>query len=242
MAKLDFRPAAAFAVAYGPWPDDYLVVDTETTGLDPDADWPVQVGWCAVAGRRPLVNAAAALNWPDALPAPALASFEDRLWRTARKMAARGNRYPWTVALLREKGVQPAAGLARAFAARPPGGHYVAHYGWGFDYPLVGRVAADLGLDDFAPPHEHLWDTAMLVKACQTGLVPKPNEPLRRFLGRLNDAAPRGRYSLTACVSIFDLAAAGAAAKEAHDAGYDAWLSHLVFERLRDGAEKEAKA
>lgn len=238
---LDFRPAAAYAAAYGPFPDDYLAVDLETTGLDRTLDWPLQIGWCVVRGGRAASNAAVLVDWPSHVEEYRRAAFVDRLLATGKSMAHKGLSYPWTLEQLRAKGVSPQEAFRRLYAQNPSK-NWLAHFGWGFDFPCLGRAAQEAGAEPFEPEHEKLWDTAMLVKACQTGLTPRPGEPLRQFLLRLHDARAKGKFSLKECFSIFSLAELGATprAEYLHESAYDAWLTVLVFEKIKEGVRKLA--
>lgn len=236
MARGDIDPAVlrAWFDEYGLPPDDYLAVDIESSGVDHRKDYPVQFGWCRVVGRAAALGAAVAVDW-SGLDRAEYDIFRARLAACRESMAARGNNYPWTPELLVRVGKAPGdavAALADAFTpADDPA--FVTHNGWAFDYPVIGRAFERYSRRAFAPHHDRMWDTAMMVKAAQVGLFPRRGEALRPYLLRLHEARPNGRYNLPECVRMFDLGDTGASVRHAHDAEYDSWLCHLVLERLR---------
>lgn len=219
---------------YGPPPEDYLAVDIEASGVDHCKDYAVQFGWCRVVAGRPVLGASAAVDW-SALDPSEFSIFAERLANARAQMLDRGNNFPWTPQLLARVGRAPADALAALRAAFTPGDDpaFASHYGWAFDYPAIGRHFERWTRQPFEPHHDRMWDTALMVKAGQTGLRPRRTEPLRSFLVRLNEARPNGKYNLSECVRMFDLGDSGASVRHAHDAEYDSWLCHLLLERLR---------
>lgn len=220
---------------YGPLPSDYLTLDTETSGLDAQRDKIVQIGWCRVANGKAVENGHLVVDWTAGASPLEVSNLAADLEHVRSRMARRGNQYPWTIDLLRKRGRPPAevaAALAAKFAEVTG---FVTHYGWMLDYPMIGAFMAGQGRR-FDPPHHQLYDTGLLVKMCLIGLTPVNGEPLRSFLLRLHQVISSPRHSLAACVSLFDLQAQGATTTACHEAAYDSWLVHLIFEALREYA------
>jgi DNA polymerase III epsilon subunit-like protein len=107
----------------------------------------------------------------------------------------------------------------------------VAHNGWGFDYPMLGLLHAAHGVP-FAPAHTDLMDTCMTARAALAGVTPLPHEDYRKYVRRL-ERTRCGKHALRDCVSDYDLDAAGVDPRHGHDAEYDAWVCHVLFERFR---------
>ena len=229
MTRLDPAPLAA----YGGLPESYRVVDVETTGIDHDSDRVIQLGWCDVAGRRAVKNASAVVNWPAAMAAVEVAALAARLDKTRATMESRGNSYPWTVDLLRKVGLPPAEVWKKFTAGHRPT-DYVAHYGWLLDYGMIGRFAEATGAS-FAPDHAQLHDTGLLTKACLMSLRRRPDEGPRSYYLRVYQAGGSPRHNLERCLDLFGLHGSGAVKRHMHgSADYDAWVTHLIFEKLRN--------
>jgi DNA polymerase III epsilon subunit-like protein len=228
--------AAAWRAAYGPMPEDYLVVDVETSGLSTEYDVVVQLGWLRAVGGREVERGAIVLDWSQVLDGHDLRQLERRLGETAAKMSAAGKGRGWTLDRLRAEGLHPARAVDKlaGFLGRRP--VLVGHNPWRFDLPLLDKLAARLrGLPLGVPPNQCI-DTAAMVKAAQSGCTPRPGETYRDYAARAN-AAGGNKYLSSLdrfCVGRFRLASRhGVDVAKTHDAAYDCWVCHLVYEDLR---------
>lgn len=230
---LNYTVLDRWVEAYGPFPRDYLAVDVETTGLSPD-DVPVQIGWCEVIDGKPAHNVARVIDWTQHFDRAALTALAARMEKTRAAMQSKGKAYDWTLDRLAERGKSPrevGAELSRLFR---PDRAYVAHYGWGFDYRVIGAFMHAYATQPFSPEHENLIDTQVLVKACLLGVAPTRSEAVRDYIARVTNIRFRGGSSLEACVDLFRLQNSGVKQADLHAACYDAWATHLILEKLRE--------
>jgi DNA polymerase III epsilon subunit-like protein len=221
---------SAWVDEYGPFPDNYVCVDLESTGITPQ-DKIVQIGWCLVKDRKTVLSQSVVLDWTRD-------SGTDQKWlvdtleRTRTKMVQKGKQYPWTMALLRERGKTPAAAVESFINACEPYDAYSTHYGWAFDYPRIGQLLDAYG-HEFAPDQSRMIDTGLLTKACLTNTAPKRGESVSAYMRRIDAIRSSPRHNIEACMDLYGLDVAGAHKKNAHDGGYDAWLVALMTERVR---------
>jgi DNA polymerase III epsilon subunit-like protein len=239
-------PANLFALYgeyLGGWPDDYLSVDLETCGgLSPSDPYflPVELGWCLVEGRRVVSNDAVVLNWLD-VPGLDYTRIVRALAKTRGEMRALGYGYRFTPTVLMDEGVDPARGLrCLADLVRDTidgGGMLVGHNIVVFDYPLLARCTPRWTRDAarFDPPLDRIIDTMCIARARQKpdfGL-PCPGEARRQWYDRL----ARGPEKC----SLFEHAAVTYGVDidgtRAHQAGYDAYVTHQLVEKMRGLAE-----
>jgi hypothetical protein len=161
-------------------------------------------------------------------------------------MAKTGRTYQMTYEALVGR-ADPAATLAEyrdlILAHRAGGYAFVMHNGFNFDAP---RLCA--AVDRWAPPGpplefgaDDIWDTGMLEKAGQINSVPDPADTMRAWARRVGGARVKGvAWALDRhCVPKYDLAARhGLDMAHAHGAGFDARVTHLLFETFRELAER----
>lgn len=222
------------------WPDDYVVIDTETTGLDASTNVPVSWGHVVVRNRQVVNRVNLLLNWfhPDA-PEPAR-KIEEQMAKTRLQIERNGSVYPFTKKLLTEKGVHPVEALARTHSfmmesarAKMP---VVAHNGMRFDFPFIAESWDRYvpGLPD-VPPFL-LLDTGLIEKGLQFPAV-MPGTVRNTTVTGVLDYIQRlrgpvkwnlhthcaGKYGLT--LSVGD---------EAHTAGDDCELTRQLMEAYRE--------
>lgn len=228
--QLDTSVLSDWVRLYGEFPDDYVCVDLESTGIT-ERDKIVQIGWCLVRGRKPILTGSVVLDWTDD-------ADTDQKWlaetinRTRKKMADKGKQYPWTIDLLKKSPYTPKGAVEKFVEVCNGYAAYSAHYGWAFDYPRLGSLMASFGVD-FAPDTAKMYDTGMLTKACLVSIRPRDGESVPSYMKRINSARSAPRHNIETCVELYGLRAAGAATKNAHEGGYDAWLVALMTEKMR---------
>lgn len=224
----------AWEQEYGPLPETYCVTDSETDGLNTDVCLPVEIGWCGVKNRKAAICGAVVVDWPGIMTATELDAFSGRMTKTAAAMQSRGNYYPWTVPLLREKGTSPEDAVNRLAAMGLFDGPVLAHYGWFFDFPLYQRAFEKYTSRKFEPAVNNCYDTCLMVKAGLLGLPPRHGEPISDYYARIDATRGAPKHNLAACVDRFHLVKLGGVSKSAlHSAGEDCYTVHLLFERLR---------
>jgi DNA polymerase III epsilon subunit-like protein len=238
----------AWTQRYGPFPDDYLVLDTETTGLSSDEDLIVQVGYCRVAGRSVVENGAQVLDWTS-YPGVDQSWLSARLDDTRARLGARGVDgwdYPWSRERLAH-GASPLVVLSDLFgrlaALCQEGGVLVAHNGYGFDVPMIeAHFRRFLFL-----PWQHcggLWDTGLMEKALQLNLRPRDGETLAAFNRRARAVRGSVRWSLSdhAAPKYGLMEKHGLDTSLCHTADFDALLAMHLLEEFRDIWERSRAA
>ena len=86
-------------------PEDYLVFDMETTGLQ-ERDLPVDIGHCIVRGKEVVNQGSFILNWAD-YPGMDVAWLEQQFRNLRKRYAEMGKTYHYTVEQLRDEGKPP---------------------------------------------------------------------------------------------------------------------------------------
>lgn len=239
-AALWFRD---WAVQYDGFPEDYLVIDTETTGRDVDKDLILQLGWCQVVNRRVVDNDGVILNW-GRKPYIDPSWVARRMGQTAAEMKKKHMVYPWDMDVL-SHGQNPVEALTdfleRLCDVREKGQVIVAHNGVSLDFPIISSHFRRFLKLNFEFQPEEVWDTGALEKACQLDEFLYGSELPGDFAWRVIERnTDRGinwslhehvipKYNLTVRYNL-DLL-------KSHTAPFDAYVTHLLFEEFRTLAE-----
>jgi hypothetical protein len=222
---------------YGGFPEDYLCIDTETTGFKKEDDLIWNLGASLAGGRKEVRRVNIILNWTEH-PLIDQNWLERKIRYTREQMRAGGRECHLTWEALTE-GVKPEEGM-EAFgdllvesrkAHIPILGHGIVK----FDAPRISRQLEEwIGL---------LWkfrrdetiDTAAIEKACESGMKPKSGESYFDFSKRvLNKPMSGVKWNLdTHCLNKYQLQKKGVDPSKLHWADSDAYLCHLVFEEYR---------
>lgn len=217
----------------GGWPDDYLAFDCETNGLaNSPLTVPTQIGWVYVSDGVVVARDAPILDWTRpgcGLPPDDL---QDTLARTTAAMRSQGHVFPFTWGYLEAHGRPPrdvvdefVGMVADAVAAGIP---IVGFNAWAFDVRVVSQSAARFGLR-FDLPAESLLDV-MLVERFRMAAVDYPTPGLSRALWYGSGAGASVKCGLfNHCAPTYGVPIDH---RKAHDAGYDAEVSHLVCEAM----------
>lgn len=224
---------------YMSFPDNYIVIDTETTGLRFGEDLAAQIGVCLVSGRNMVANESTVLDWTRCRNVD-----QDWLrWRmnkTRDDMAAKGKVCRMTYERLQKEGQDPVVVLKKYASileeARAHGHSYVGHNIWGFDIPILQPI-----FDRHGPPFsfgsENIIDTGIMEKASQLKAFPRPGETLSAFYTRIKKQVAEGVYWALSdrCIPKYRLDVAYKLdMAKAHDAGFDCYITHLLFEKYRE--------
>lgn len=226
----------AWADAFG-MPKDYTAVDLESSGLDVDRDYVLQLGWCRVEDCKSVENAGVCLNHAANMSPTELNILDHRLATTAESMQSRGNQYTWDMKRVRA-GDPPKEAVAKFIAACSGSEYVVSHYGTAFDYPMIDRLCRMVsgeGLPELGSGR--LIDTAVIYKAAAAKFRPRPNESIASATARVLAIRGSIKFSMSTCIDNLGLVKSGVVARRAHDAIYDSWLCSLVYESLRKMAE-----
>ncbi len=192
-------------------PHSYLVFDFETTGLEPDTDRIIQVGLCAISNGRVVEQNGWLVNQNIQVP------------QEATRV------HGITTEHIKARGIPPRESLARVLHAMEDAPACVGHNIHRFDVPFLLAESCRLGIP--APDSEHFIDTAAIFKGRKLGMPRGPGESSKAYADRVLSVRARGlRYSIPTCVAELGIKASTA---RLHDAGEDAYMTHLIFEILQ---------
>jgi DNA polymerase-3 subunit epsilon len=209
----------------GGLPDNYMVLDTETTGVSPDRDRVVQLGVCDVTSRR------VSDVWEQIINHPGV-EIPDGAAKVHHISTER----------MRREGAPACEVLAAFFslleAVRKAGKPFVGHNAVSFDARILEAEARRCGHTFVFGPNE-IIDTGAIVKASQLGMYFERNDTLRSFAARVGERRAPGVYwSLDRyCFDEFSLGRSGIMKTAAHGAGTDCLLTHMLLETLRAEVE-----
>ena len=205
----------------GKLPESYLIVDTETSGLDKANDYILQVGMCLVENRKIQTTIAQIINRPGVLIHPKALAI---ICITPERMEKEGvpvDAYmPWVLDFIRS--MQKTRKM------------FLGHNILAFDIPLFQKEAERFG-QQLPFGSDEMIDTGALVKAAQLNLSMGPNESLMDFWKRVTSIRARGVFWSLAnhCHTAYNLGKYGVDITKAHDAGVDCQLVHFLMEELR---------
>lgn len=219
----------------GGWPEDYLVFDLETTGLDPAKDLIVQLGWAESVSREVIDCDQVLLDWTRH-PAVGLGRLRDDIAAVTDRMQARGHAYHITLDALRRHGVDPVEALSgfvefleRAVA---DGLWLVGHNAAAFDAAFVeAAVRRYCGQATWRFPRGRLIDTGMIEKGRAVGEPPPCLGGVPSWYTRVGALRRKVSWSLSgACNERYGL---NLAADAAHAADADARATAALVEAMR---------
>lgn len=219
--------------------DTYLCVDVETSGLSTARDYVLQIGHCAVKNGQVVDRQSFFLDWRRAkIDRAVLDWLQQRVYVTELNMTGKGSPKPINWELLCREGVDPVEALSlyrdwfREMGKMP----LVLHNGWAYDTKiLAGHFLQFLPEPDYWFDDNTVIDTGSLLKASQTGVLPKEGETLEAYGVRASrEGGNKVRWSLhDFAVPYFNLAERHHFdRRQAHDAQHDAWVTHLLLQEL----------
>lgn len=222
---------------FGDFPRSYLVLDTETTGLDVYSDLPLQIGYLKVCQGCVESKGARLVNWfscsyvrPDWL--------DSRMSQARAGLEAAGKHYPFSRELLEREGYPPHETLDAflSFCRRhsSSGGVFVGHNFLRFDRRLLESVFRKYLSDPWRFPENSIYDTGLISKAKLLGEAPGTTETLEGFQQRISRIRmpPGQSWSLEACAKRLPEKERVKVA-EMHDAVYDCFVAHRILEAHR---------
>jgi len=156
---------------------------------------------------------------------------------------SRGEHWVYTPEYLVANGKDPIWVISRVQQLfrinREAGAKFVGHNACNYDGPLMSGVFLEyLGHKgepfEFGP--DEIWDTGCIEKAIQAWLLPYPDEEtLQAYFRRVfYNRQPGLKWNLNACAERYGLLEkTNLDAEKFHQAGTDAFATHLLFEELR---------
>ena len=227
---------------YFTFPDDYIVIDTETSGVQPEECHLCVIGHTFVQNRVPVETKETYLNWwldPDTDHA----ELEDQLRLTQKIMEEKKKTFAHTKERLQAIGRPPKEVLAEYLALfeemEPRKQLLVGHNLINFDAEFFQAAFHNTLKVPFIFNPSLLMDTGLLLKASQMPdnfPYPTPEETVYKFLRRVGRTPRKGvfwaldRY----CEDKYGLSKkANVDKSQAHTAGTDSLLTAFLVEEIR---------
>ncbi len=228
------------AVGY-PLPTSYLVFDLETTGVEIDKDLVVQLGYLNVIDDVPQAPVTCLLNWSECQDIDH-EWLKNRLFNTKQRMAEKGSNYLFTYDDIINKGKNYKDVLTAVYLAfkehEKSGCYFLGHNSFTFDKRfLLGQFHRFLELDFNFHPLQQI-DTGLLAKAASMNIAPISD--LERFYHTTYKSYGKGHaWGLVHCIEDYGLTAENLInIQNAHNAGYDCYLTHLLFQKFKQLANQ----
>jgi DNA polymerase III epsilon subunit-like protein len=253
----------AYGDLTGSFPESYIVFDCETTGTifgekakyKGCHDLITQIGHCIVKDRVPVLWDGVILDWtnPEMTKLHEHPETMDQVWlsssltRLEHIMADKGRTYQVPYERMQREGGNPIEMLEayhKIFAdARAEAFFFVGHNAINFDSKMLSYHFKQYLDKELKWGANEIFDTGMMEKATQLDptILPWPGDTIRDWAERVNRVRAYGVYwSLDGhCASKYDLAAKhDIDMSKAHDAGFDCYMTHLLFETYRELAEE----
>lgn len=231
------------------FPDNYLVLDLETTGLSQNDDLIGQIGICVVEDRKPVKVQGTVLNWlrhPGVDHAWLRKRLEDTKYGIEHdKYGQRNDRhYYLSLERLAAEGQDPVPSLALCLEllreARRDKKMVIAHNGYNFDMPFLENAFRRFLGAEWRFGDNEIFDTGMVEKASQLNLLPWQEESLRDYSKRVGRQRAKGVYWALDhhCVPRYNLDKKyGFDKNKMHEGGLDCLVAHYLFEEFRAQAE-----
>ena len=190
----------------------YMAFDFETTGLNPATDRIIQVGLCIVSEGTVVDRFEWLVNQNIEVP------------REATRI------HGISTDDIRTRGIAPRDSAVRILDAMKRAPTCIGHNIHRFDVPFLLAESRRLGVQ--APDCEHFIDTAAIFKGRKLRMSKNPAESPKAYADRVFSVrAPGLKYSVPTCLAELGIEAGTA---QLHDASHDAYLTHLIFEALRN--------
>lgn len=259
-------------LGYSIFPDDYIVVDVETTGrvfygangsYTPGNhgyhDLITQIGHCIVRGGEVKHSAGVVLDWSreDTRELHEFEAMQDPRWLAdqldflERVFAEKGRTYQVPLSKMKDEGESPIKILQGYYdlfiESREKGLKFVGHNAWGFDAKMIMYHFRHYLGKSFKWKSDEIIDTGMIEKAIQDAdneniSLPWPTENLKTWSRRIANSPRAGiRWNLDQhVVNKYNLVERfGLNMEEAHDAGFDCYLTHLLLSTFKTAYEAE---
>lgn len=228
-----------------PFPDDYTVVDIETSGFSRDKDLIIAWGFGHIRGRKAQGYQEAVLDWTRH-PQIDQVRLRRQLERIADEFRQKGRVWYYPIERLRAEGVDPIPALHRLvsllYTALVGREKLVGHNAYGFDFPFI-ESASNRFLNGYELPWltDSVYDTSLVEKSLLMQRPPWAGESLDEWQKRMkNGNVKAGQYyNLSpACSQKYRLLERFSVdSSRAHMPSTDCLLCHYLFETHRESVE-----
>jgi hypothetical protein len=227
-------------------PPSYIVFDLETTGLKPSSVFITETGHVSVTNSVPNAPYSTLLGWPRC-PQIHQGSLRQQIAEVEGDFKAKGNVYAFPYDRLYQEGADPIAVVEiyhDLFTEhQTQGGWFATHNGSSYDTQVWQSHFRRYLDSDFCFDLNRMVDTGLIEKAIglsvqrwergKPGWVPLRNESLAWFYYRTYSEFASGyRWGLSKCMERYGLDKT-LDMQNAHNAGFDCTMVHLLIERFR---------
>lgn len=230
--------------SYFPLPDDYLVIDIETSGFSSDKDVIIEAGWAVVRARKVVHYTGLLLDWSK-VPGVDTGRIQSQLAQqaTAYQQKGRPHYFPWE--RLQAEGEDPREvlqaymTLLRDYMQRPYPA-LVGHGAWRFDRQFIDKSLQRYLPDAYVPWVPNcVLDTGLIEKSLYLGTYPWAGDTLDLWSDRTNRAYLRQKWNLPEhCEQKYKLSSrTGLDPALSHTAGADCVMTHALLETYREMLE-----
>lgn len=219
----------------------YLSYDSETTGFSMQKDLTVEMGYCRWQNDKAKYDSHL-LGWTRF-------GFErvverrwlaDKLNYVREQMEKNGNSYHVTLERIDNEGLHPVK-LLKHYSNRmteeiEAGGVIAGHSIIHFDIPRLAAAVSEFCGGEFDVPADKIIDTSIIEKSLILDQVPTANENYKQFCHRVRYIQAKGvKHSLSDhCATKYRLLEEyGLTEVDAHAAGFDAMLVHLLIDAIK---------
>ena len=199
----------------------YVCVDVETTGLNPETDEVIEV--CAIEFDENGVSGQVF----NQLCSP-MSGIIPKEVSTINGI---------TLDMVQGKPNYLKDGIQRDLVEFCKGKTFVGHNIVGFDREFINMDIAQNGFHFEIEPHE-IIDTGLIYKAGRMCVEPRTDELLSHFFKRIAATRSNIKWNLALAMQELHLDTRFSLnLDDAHDAGFDCYMTHLLFEELRQLAD-----
>jgi DNA polymerase III epsilon subunit-like protein len=232
------------------FPDNYITLDLETSGLSAEKNEICTIGYTVVRDRVPERTHELVLNWPD-YPDIDHAKLRLDLQNTKTAMEAKGDTFHHTYEYLKRYGLPPLDVLQHLLElvekAEQRNEVIVMQNGWKFDAEFVQSAIHNHLRVVYKFEDNTIYDSGICEKASQLEdrdrPLPMADETMKSFCKRIGSLRRKGvRWALHGhCEDQYGLTKlANIPGSDAHKGGADSLLIHHLFEEHRRLAESNA--
>lgn len=152
----------------GPLPENYIVIDAETSGLNHEKDVALQVASLVCTGPDSVFDSFV-IDWITGQSQPWIQQLTERIEKTRATIVGSGGVYDFTAERLQRDGISPQAAAVRLsqLGSSLPGDYcLVAHNGLAVDLPFTTRICRSNGCDTLEDNREYI-DTMSIERGVQ---------------------------------------------------------------------------